>query len=181
MPAKRMVFLTVTLAAAVALSGCSTFTVKNTDGLQLAYEDIDRASSYASRLKSAPQVPADERNEAVGLYIDTKGKINSYLEKAITDAADYEVNNPREEYLASGAREKEQLFEKKVTEATGRQMRLAPDAWSPVAGAVINAIWDLNQKNREAARQKFEDTVKKYEMKNYEEIPASRYGAAADQ
>ena len=154
------------------ITGCA-FTVKNTDGLALAYKDIDRASSYASALKSMGGIPEESKNEAKDLYIQAKAEFVSYLQKAITDASDYEVDNPKEEYMAIKATAKVDAFENKVKELRDTSVSikaLPPLIAAGVANIVIETIWDLNQKAREEGRKKFEETVTKYMMKNYEEI-----------
>lgn len=155
-------------ASTFSLTSCA-FTVKNTDGLKLAYEDIDRASSYASELKSMSAISKPDEDKAADLYREAKSEINSYLQKAITDASDYEVNNPAEEYLTTKGTVKVDAFENKVKELRPLRVLAAP-VWVPIFEAAIIAIWDLNQKAREEGRKRFEETVTKYMMKRCEEI-----------
>ena len=170
------VFLILIVVSILGMTGCA-FTVKNTDGLELAYKDIDRASSYASELKSMGGIPKREEDEAADLYRKAKSEINSYLKKAITDASDYTVNNPEEEYLTTKGTAKVDAFEKKVKELRRIRISVVPPLM-PISGtaieAIIEAIWKINQKAREEGRKRFEETVTKYMMKSYEEIPVSK-------
>lgn len=164
-------FLLLIMFSISGLTGCA-FTVKNTDGLNLAYKDIDLASSYASELKSMKNVLENRRATVVDLYREAKSELNGYLQKAITDASDYEVNNPKEEYLATQGTARVHAFEKEVKKLRRVHLKtMSAPAWTPVAEAAIRTIWDLNQKAREEGRKRFEETVIKYMMKNYEEIP----------
>lgn len=156
------------ITALTCLTGC--FSIKNTDGLALAYEDIDRASSKASELKTLANISDLQRNQAADLYREAKASINSYLQKSITDAADYTVDQPAESYTATGASAKVNAFVKRVGDLRG----VAPDSviWVPLAAAAINEIVKLHNQAQEAAYKRFVDTVNKYMMKNYEEIPS---------
>ena len=165
-------FLILIVVSNFGLTGCA-FTVKNTDGLALAYKDIDLASSYASELKSMGGITKLEEDHAADLYRQAKSEINSYLRKVITDASDYEVNNPKEGYLTTKCTAKVDAFENKVKELRPIRMFITP-VWIPIVDAAIKAVWDLNQKAREEGRKKFEETVTKYMMKPYEEIPVAQ-------
>ena len=165
----RFVFRILIVVSIFGLTSCA-FTVKNTDGLALAYKDIDRASSYASELKSMGGINKTDEDKAADLYREAKSEINSYLQKAITDASDYEVNNPKEEYITTKCIVKVDAFENKVKELRSIRTFVVP-AWIPIVETAIKAIWDLNQTAREEGRKKFEETVTKYMMKPYEEIP----------
>lgn len=169
-------FLILIVLSIFGLTGCA-FTVKNTDGLALAYKDIDRASSYASELKSMDGITKLEEEDAADLYRQAKSEINSYLKKAITDASDYTVNNPEEEYLTTtNGTAKVDAFENKVKELCRIRSMYVVSAWTPavVVDVIIDIIWEINQKAREEGRKRFEETVTKYMMKSYEEIPAAK-------
>ena len=173
MSLKRLYTQLILILSTIGLTGCITaFTVKNTEGLHLAYRDIDRASSYASKLISMRGIPPKSLEEAADLYRQAKSELNSYLQNAITAASDYDVNNPKEEYLATQCTPSVDAFEKKVKELRGFRP-MSASAWIPIAEAVINKIWELNQKAREGGRKSFEETVTKYMMKNFEEIPSA--------
>jgi len=167
-------FLILIVVSIFGLTGCA-FTVKNTNGLALAYKDIDRAASYASELKSMGGITKLEEEDAADLYRQAKSEINGYLKKAITDASDYTVNNPEEEYLTTtNGTAKVDAFENKVKELRRIHIMSAVPAWIPVFEVVLKAIWDINQKAREEGRKIFEETVTKYMMKSYEEIPLAK-------
>lgn len=167
-------FLILIVVSIFGLTGC--FTVKNIDGLALAYKDIDRASEDASKLKSMSGITKQEEEDAAYLYRQAKLEINGYLQKAITAASDYTVNNPEEEYLATKGTAKVDAFENKVKELRRIRIMSVVPVWTPVAvvGVIIDIIWEINQKAREEGRKRFEETVTKYMMKSYEEIPAAK-------
>ncbi len=172
-------FLILVVVSIFGLTGCA-FTVKNTDGLALAYKDIDRASSSASELKSMDGITKPEDDDAADLYRQAKSEINSYLQKAITDASDYEVNNPKEEYLNTMGTAKVDAFENKVKELRLRHISKSVltvavvSSWAPIFEAAIEAIWEIHQKAREEGRKTFEQTLTKYMMNSYEEIPVAK-------
>ena len=166
-------------------TGCS-FQVKNTEGLRLAYQDIDLATSKGIELKTLENVDAKQRKEAENLYREIKAEINSYLQQAITDAADYTVNNPKESYIAIDANEKVLSFKSMVdrlgtrfprNQAMLNQFHAKYSTKDfPIFGAsdlaitVINTILELHNQNQKAAYERFKETVNKYMMKDYTEL-----------
>lgn len=175
---KTLLYLSL-LVSAVFLTGCSTFQVKNTEGLRLAYEDIDRSTSKAVELRKLKNITDQQRNEASDLYRDAKSSINSYLQQAITDAADYVVDNPVDGYLATQSTEKVSVFRKKVNELRGSAPAPVDKSvalvipWIPPAVTVITEIKKLHDQSQKAAYERFEKTVKESLMKNYEELPSA--------
>ena len=159
------------VAVTILLNGCM-FQVKNTKGLQLAYQDIDLATSKGLELKALKIVDKQQQQEAVGLYQDAKAAINSYLQQAITDAADYTVNEPEESYLETEARKKASVFKAKVDELRARSATKAfPGVVvQELAVIVIDAIFELHGQSQKAAYERFIETVEKYMMKNYTEL-----------
>jgi len=167
------------------LTGC-VFQVQNTEGLRLAYEDIDLATSKGIELKALENVDAPQKKEAVDLYRDVKATINSYLQQAITDAADYIVNNPEESYIATKASEKVLSFQSMVdslSQKFPRNQAMLDElkakysttdfpifGVSDLAITAINAILELHNRNQKAAYERFKETVTKYMMKNYSEL-----------
>ena len=125
-------------------------------------------------------IAKSEIDAATDLYREAKSEINSYLQKAITDASDYEVNNTKEEYLTTKSSEKVDAFENKVKELRSHTIyKSVPTVaivspWVPIVEVAIKAIWEINQKAREEGRNKLKQTVVKYMMKNYEEIPVAK-------
>lgn len=163
---------TILLAIVVAaLTGCTSFKVKNTEGLRLAYEDIEQASSKGVELKSMKYINDRQRQEAADLYRDAKAALNSYLQQAITDASSYTVDKPAETYAACGADKKVALFRAKVNDLRGRTPAAAA-VWIPIAVEVITEIKKLHDQEQKAAYERFEQTVKKYMMKDFDELPA---------
>jgi hypothetical protein len=184
-------FLMLIMLSIFGLTGCAftAFTVKNTDGLALAYKDIDRAHSYALELKSMEdKIPEQARSEAKDLYIHAKAEINSYLQKAIINALDCIVDNPKEEYMATQGKAKVDAFENKVKELRGMVIKEGVlQAWKPssslaawssipeviikTAEGIIRIIRDLNQKTCEEGRKKFVEEIIKNMMKDYDALP----------
>lgn len=156
------------------LTGCAQFQVKNTDGLRLAYEDIDRASSKGAELKSLQNVTEQQRQGAADLYREAKATLNSYLQQAITDAASYTVDKNAESYASTKASEKVSSFQSKVNElrasARGETKAFAGEWIAPVAERVITKIKELHDQNQKAAYERFEKIVKEHMMKNFEEL-----------
>ena len=176
---KTLLYLSL-LVSAVFLTGCSTFQVKNTEGLRLAYEDIDSSTSKAVELRKLKNITDRQRNEASDLYRDAKSSINSYLQQAITDAADYVVDNPVDSYLATQSVEKVSVFRKKVNELretapspVDKSVELAIPWAVPLAVTVITEITKLHDQSQKAAYERFKKTVKESLMKNYEELPSA--------
>ncbi len=161
------------LVAALLLTGCSQFQVKNTEGLRLAYEDIDRASSKGVELKSLKNITEPQRQEAADLYREAKAALNGYLQQAITDASGYIVDKSAESYVSTKAADKVASFQKKVSELRGHAIASVGE-WIPVAFQVIAEIKKLHDQEQKAAYERFEKTVKAYMMKNYEELPSGK-------
>jgi len=160
---------------ALFLAGCSTFNVKETEGLRLAYVDIDRASSKGVELKRLQNISLQQRQEAIDLYQEAKASLNGYLQKAITDAADYTVDNTADSYSQAGCNGKVTVFTEKVNQL--RQANtfqyaalIKIEDWKPTAVSVITKIKELHDQDQKAAYDRFEKTVKGYFMKNYEEL-----------
>jgi len=155
---------------ALALGGCS-FNVVDTEGLRLAYEDIDRASSKGVELKGLGEIPDDQRREAVDLYREAKASVNGYLQQTITDAADYEVNSPAASYTQTGSGEKVAAFVDQVDDLrSGKAAPKSAAVWIPIAVSVVTEIQKLNDQNQRAAYERFERTVKEHMMKSYEDL-----------
>jgi hypothetical protein len=179
MKTKSLGILTVFFLVAMILTGCK-FTLKNTEGLHLAFKDIDRAADYASELKAREKdIPQKDFFKAKDKYIEAKNVLNGYLMKTITDAADYEVNNTKEEYLATGGTAKVDAFEKEVKllrpmEQKGVAAVAIISAVKPVAEAAIKAIMEANQKAKDRGLDAFTKSVEKYKMKTFEEIPEGK-------
>jgi hypothetical protein len=178
MKTKSLGILTMFFLVAMILTGCS-FKLKNTEGLYLAYKDIDRAADYASELKAMKDIPQEDFFGAKDKYIEAKNVLNAYLMKTITDAADSEVNNTKEEYLATGGSGKVDAFEKKVKllrpiEKKGVAAAAIVSTVIPVAEAAIKAIMEANQKAKDKGLEVFTKSVEKYKMKPFEEIPEGK-------
>jgi len=165
---KVLIYLLV--AITLLLTGC-TFQVKNTDGLRLAYEDIDLATSKGLELKALKNVDKQLRQQAIGMYQDAKATINGYLKQAITDAAGYTVDKPAESYIATKAHEKVSSFQAKVDKLSVKfRIQAFPGVMEGVAVIVIKAILEQHDQNQKAAYGRFKETVEKYMMKNYVEL-----------
>lgn len=163
-------WVVIILGCVLLFVGCKSFQIKNTEGLGLAYEDVDRASSKAVQLKSLENVSEEQRQEAVELYRDIKAVINGYLKKAITDASSYTVDQNVESYKSTGATEKVLAFQEKVNELRSPINMTSVD-WVPIAIEAIEMIVKLHDQDQKAAYERFVDTVERYKMKNYEELP----------
>ena len=161
------------------ITGCSTFMVKDTEGLRLAYEDIDLASSKGVELKGLQYIPVQQRQEAIDLYREAKASLNGYLQKAITDAAGYTVENTANSYTQARCKEKVTVFNNKVNQLREanifKNVALKPvEDWKPTAVFVITEIKKLHEQEQKAAYDRFEKTVKGYFMKNYEELAGGK-------
>jgi hypothetical protein len=180
MKTKSLGILTVSFLVAMILTGCGGFKVKNTEGLYLAYKDIDRASSYASELTAMKDIPKKNFFDAKDKYTQATNVLNGYLMKAITDAADYEVNNTKEEYLATGGTAKVDAFEKEVRLLRPMKQKGAAAVAAiipivvPVAEAAMKAITEADQKAKDKGLDVFTKSVEKYKMKPFEEIPEGK-------
>jgi len=153
--------------------------VKNTEGLQLAYQDIDRASDYASELKAMKDIPQVDFFRAKDSYIEAKNVLNAYLMKAIADASDYEVNNPKEEYPTTGGPAKVDAFEREVKllrpmEKKSVAAAVIVSAWIPVAAEAMKVIMEANEKAKDKGLNMFTTSIEKYKMKTFEEIPVGK-------
>lgn len=170
----RKIFMMSSLLSALLLTGCTNFQVKNTDGLRLAYEDVERASSKGSQLRALTNVTDAQRQEAANLYRDAKAVINAYFQQSITDASAYVVNENAESYKATKGSEKVAAFQKSVNVLQGTTTK----EWFPVATSVVTSIIEeiinLNDQEQKAAYDRFVATVNKYMMKNFEELPSGR-------
>jgi len=168
----------ILLPLLILLGGCSSFRVINTDGLRLAYEDVDRATSKAVELRSLSGVAKNKEAEAVDAYREAKASINSYLQQAITDAADGKVDNPARSYTETSSPGKIAVFVGKVDEvkAVGQESALDTGQesaldWAPLAVTLISEIKSLNDEERTAAYERFKATVSSHMMPNFEALP----------
>lgn len=160
----------VALLSVLFVSGCA-FKVKNTEGLRLAYEDIDRASSKAVQLKSLVDIDESKRREAADMYREAKAGANSYLNQVITDAADYKVEEPAARYRKLDVGEKVSAFRQEVDSLAANASSEKAAEWIPIAAEVLGKIKDLHDEEQEAAYKRFVDTVTQYKMMHYEELP----------
>ena len=177
---KLLSIISIIIFSIVIIPGCS-FKIINTDGMQLAFQDIDRASDYASELKAMKDIPQTDFYRAKDSYIAAKNVLNGYLAKAITDASDYEVNNTKEEYLATGATAKVDAFEKEVKSLRptpklgfGLPSAAVISPSMPVAKEAIKAIMEANEKTKDKGLNLYTTSVEKYKMKSFEDIPVGK-------
>ena len=162
--------LTTISCLLLSLTGC--FSVKSTEGLRMAYENVDLAHSKAVELKTLKNVTDAQKQEAADLYRTAKSKVNGYLQESITRAASYTVNEPAESYEKTKASESVNNFERKVNQLRGRAPASAA-AILPIVTIAIEEIVKLNGEAQKAAYDRFTQTVNKYMMKNYEEVSAN--------
>lgn len=132
--------IAVIMGTSLLLGGCTTFQIKNTDGLMLAYEDIDRASSKGIELKMLSKISEEQRQKAADLYREAKHSVNAYLQSAIIDAADYKVDKNSDSYKATGIHEKVVEFQNKVNEL--RQPRIASISQE---GSIVSLVGSTKQ------------------------------------
>lgn len=159
----------------LSLTGC--FSIKNTEGLRIAYEDVDLAQSKASELKALKNVTEAQRQEAADMYRNAKSKVNAYLQGTITRAASYTVDEPANKYTETKASESVTEFKEKVNQLRGPERKFKEMAMViGIAVIVIEEIVKLNNEVQKAAYDRFTQTVTKYMMKNYEDIRAGQPG-----
>jgi outer membrane murein-binding lipoprotein Lpp len=182
MKTKNFIIITALLLSTLIFAGCG-FKINNTDGLQLAYEDIDSTSSYASELKAMKDVTKHisqgKFNAARDKFNTAKTKLNGYLQNAITNASDYKVDNPKEEYLKSEAPVAVAAFKEEVQSLRPRRNKGVPIATIipiiiPIAEKAIDAIMKADQMAKDKGLEAFKTSVEKYMMKNLEEIPTGK-------
>ena len=169
----RKLSIVVVMLSIGVLSGCTKFQVKNTDGLGLAYADIDLASSKGSQLRAMSNVNEPQRQQAADLYREAKAVINSYLQQSITDASGYTVDKNAQSYATTKGSEKLAAFQKKVGELQGTTTASVGE-WIPLAALAIAEIRKLHDQDQKAGYERFVATVNKYMMKNYEELPGGK-------
>lgn len=158
------------LSTAFFTSGCTTFSIENREGIELAHKDIDRAQISGSRLKPGKQYSPQDLQSAVVLYNEARSSVNSYLNDAIRDAADYSVTKDRASYEKSGAGEKIQMFVSKSADITGTTPQSAIANVS-VAATFIAEIKKLMDAEQRAAHDRFADAIRNSMMKPFDELP----------
>lgn len=173
----RQIIAAFSLGFILLLSGCETFKVKNVEGLQMAYRDVDMAASKGSQLRSMSNIPDDQRQTAADLYRAAKATINGYFRVTITDASTYTVEKDAESYNKTNGHQQVIAFSQKVDELQlSKSEKFNPtviNTVAPVAKIAIETILSLNDKKQQAAYDRFTATINNYMMKDFEELPSN--------
>jgi hypothetical protein len=152
------------------LAGC--FKIVDTEGLKLAYQDKFLAKGI--QLKNLQNVPEDQKLLAENDYRVSEASMNAFFQQVITDAANYRVNVPADNYQKASVHDQVEAFVNKV-DGLQPQKQIV-DINIPIEAAlviqVISEIFILQGQRQQEAYNRFVNTVTENMMKEYEALPA---------
>jgi hypothetical protein len=156
------------------LSGC--FSIVDTAGLELAYQDKFLAEAKGVQLKDLQNVPENQKLQAADEYRQAEAAVNAYFQQVITEAAAYRVNEPADSYQKAPAHAQVAAFVSRVDaldlQSQKEGVTLGVPAVVDLVVIVLNDIIILNGQRQKEAYDRFVNTVKGNMMKNFEDLPA---------
>lgn len=166
---KRLFNSALLLAPCLLLTGC--FEVKNTDGLRAAYEKIELAYPLAAEIKRKTGIEDEKRQAVIDSYNEAKAAVNSFLEDVKTKSVKT-VDISRDTFEKDKANTAIDKFIRDAKIARGRSPA-STGTGLLIAGAVIDKIWELHQKDENEAYNRFIKIIDDNKMVEYSKVPGN--------